>query len=79
VAVREVLADVVPDGVQEVGLAEAGLAVDEQRVVGAARVFGDGTRRGVGERVRLTDDEGVEGELGIEARLFAVTWGRRWR
>ena len=49
VAVREVLPHVVPDGVQQVGLAEARLAVDEQRVVGPARVFGHGAGRGVGE------------------------------
>ena len=41
VVVLIVVVDVVPDGVQQVGLAEADRAVDEQRVVGPARCLGD--------------------------------------
>ena len=57
----EVLPDVVPDGVQEMGLAQPGVAVDEQRVVGPGRHLGHGLGRGVGEAVGRADDEGVEG------------------
>jgi hypothetical protein len=51
---------------QEVGLAEAGLTVDRQRVVRLSRVFGDGDGGGVGEAVRGADDEGLEGVLRIQ-------------
>ena len=57
------------DGVQQVRLAEAGLAVDEERVVRLRRRLGDGERRGVREAVRGADDEGVEGVPGVQARL----------
>ncbi len=60
-------ADVVADRVQEVGLADAGRAVDEQRVVGLAGELGDGERGGVGEAVRVADDELLEGVLRVEA------------
>ena len=58
---------VVACGVQQVGLAEPGLAPDEQRVVGARRRLGDGEGGGVGEPVRGADDEGVEGVAPVEA------------
>ena len=61
-----VLGDVVPDGVEQVGLAEAGVAVDEQGVVGAPGCLGDGLGGRVGQAVRRGGDEGLEGELGIE-------------
>ena len=48
-------------------LAEAGAAVDEERVVGLRRRFGDGERGRVGEAVRRADDERVEGVLRVEA------------
>ena len=56
-----------PDRVHQVRLAEPDSAVDEQRVVGARRRFGDGAARGVRELIRRADDEGVEGVAGIEA------------
>ena len=59
--------DVVPDGVEEVGLAEAGGAVDEQRVVGPGRRLGDREGGGVREAVGGADHELVEGVSGIEA------------
>ena len=66
--------------VQQVGLAEAGLAPDEQRVVGARRRFGDGEAGGVGEAVGRADDEGVEGVAPVEAddsaSLAAILRGR---
>ena len=65
---------VVADGVQQVGLAQARVAVDEQRVVGAGRRLGDGDGRGVGEPVAVADDEAVEDVLGVQSRVRA---GRR--
>ena len=67
-AATEVLQHVVPDGVEEMGLAQAGVPVDEQRVVGAGRGFRHRLGRGVGEPVGRGDDEGVEGVAGIEYR-----------
>ena len=57
---REQLADVMADGVQQVGLAEPGGPVDEQRVVRPGRALGDRHRGGVREAVRRADDELVE-------------------
>ena len=71
------------DGVQEMGLPEAGGAVDEERVVGAGRRLGDRKSGGVGETVRGADHELVEGVAGIEtpgrpeARGLLVGRGRR--
>jgi hypothetical protein len=64
-ALEQVLG-VVADGVQQVGLAEPAVAVDEQRVVGPGRRLGDRHGRGVREAVGRPDDEGVEGVLGVE-------------
>ena len=71
-----VVADVVADRVQQVGLAEAGRPVEEERVVGLAGQLGDGERGGVGEAVGVADDELVERELGMKLALVA---GRRRR
>ena len=62
----EVLHPVVADGVQEVGLPQAGVAVDEQRVVAGGGGLGDPLGGGVGEPVGRSDDEGVEGVAGVE-------------
>src|SRR5690606_18956669 len=51
------LARVVADGIEEVGLAQAGRAVDEERVVADAGSLGDRHGGGVGEAVRGADDE----------------------
>ncbi len=48
------------DGVEEVGLAQTGDAVDEQWVVGTRRRFGDREGGRVGETVGRADDEMVE-------------------
>ena len=53
--------DGVADGQQQVGLAEPGVSVDEQRVVGLARILGHGGGGRVGEAVGVADDEVVEG------------------
>ena len=58
--------DEVADRVHEVRFAEADAAVDEQRVVGAARIARDLQRRRLGKVVALAFDEAVEGEIVIE-------------
>ncbi len=60
-----------PDRVQQVGLAQPGLAVDEQRVVGLGRRLGHGHGGRVREAVGRADDEAVEGVLGVRQ------WARR--
>ena len=64
------LARLVADGVQEVGLAEADAGVEVERIVErlAALVPGDAVGGGMGERVRAADDEALEGETRIERR-----------
>ena len=47
----------VPDGVEEMRLAEADAGVEEERVVAPPRVFGHGQGRRVGQVVRLAHDE----------------------
>ena len=60
------LEDAVPDGVHQVGLAEAGGAVEEEGVVGLRGRLGDGKGGGMGELVILADDEVLEGVARIE-------------
>ena len=61
------------DGLEQVGLAEAGVAVDEQRVVLAGRRLGDGQGGGVGEPVGRADHEGVEGVPRVDVVHRDVT------
>ncbi len=61
------LADVGADRLQQVGLAEPGAAVDEERVVCLCRRLGDRERGGVREPVRRPDDEVVERVLRVRA------------
>ena len=61
-------AHVLADRLQQVRLAEAGAAVDQERVVGLAGRLGDGQRRGVREAVRRADHERVERVLRQERR-----------
>ena len=65
--VRIQAARVVADGVQQVGLAQARVAIDEQGVVGLGRGFGDRDGGGVRKAIARADDEGVEGVLAIES------------
>ena len=58
---RRVDVEVLADGVHQVRLAEADAAVDEQRVVGPRGGLGDGAGGRVGELVRRSDDELLEG------------------
>src|SRR5690625_7087740 len=59
------------DRMQQVRLAQARAAVDEQRVVGLGRSLRDGRGRRLGEAVGGADHEGVEGVLAVEARVLA--------
>ncbi len=63
---RGVLGDVLRDGLEQVRLAEAGAAVDEERVVRLRRRFGDGERGRVREAIRRADHERVERVLHVE-------------
>ena len=63
------VADVVADGVQQVGLAQTGVAVDQQWVVGLAGCLGHGDGRRVREAVGRADHEGLEGVLRVEPGL----------
>ena len=57
------------DGVHEVGLAEAALAVEEERVVLRPAVgAGGGKGGGVGESVAVGDEERIEGEERVQAQ-----------
>ena len=76
---REQPLRVVADGVQQVGLAQAGVAPDEQRVVRPRGRLGDGDGRGVAEPVRRADDERVEDVLLVQAGLGARRGGLRRR
>ena len=51
----------VADGVHEMGLAHAGAAVEEERVVGLRGPLGDCAGGGAGKLVAVADDEGVKG------------------
>ena len=78
--VRVVLPHEVGDGLEQVGLAQPGVAVDEQRVVGERRPLGDGQGGRVGEAVRRADHEGVEGVLGVQrVEAGGVVPGQRRR
>jgi len=54
------LEELVRDGLHEVGLADPGIAIDEQRVVDARRRLGNRVRRSGGELVGLSDHEIAE-------------------
>ena len=65
------LRGVVGDRVQQVGLAETGVAVDEQRVVGTARRFGDGDGSRMRKAVAVADHERLEGVALVQLRRRA--------
>src|SRR5699024_12321145 len=60
---------VVPDGMQQMRLAQTGLPVDEQRVVGLGGSLGHGGGRRMGKSVGGADHECVEGVVRIQARI----------
>jgi hypothetical protein len=65
--------DGIADGVDQVSLAEAGAAIDEQRVVGTARVVRHLHGGGPGQVVGLADDQVVEGEGRKEPGFFVIS------
>jgi hypothetical protein len=67
---------VVADGVEQVGFAEPGRAVQEERVIGLGRQLRHGQGGRVGEVVSLADHELIEGVLGVQPALGRV--GERW-
>ena len=69
--------DVVPDGLQQVGFAEAHAAVDEQGVVGAGRRFRHGHRGCVRKAVARADDKRIERVLGAQRESVRSAHGRR--
>jgi hypothetical protein len=70
---------VMRDRLQQMRLAEARVAVDDERVVGLAGRLGDGQGRRVGEAVRAADHERAERVLRAQrlGRLCAATAPRR--
>ncbi len=56
----------VPNSMQQMSLSQSDASVEEQRVVTACRILGDGASRRVGELVGVTDDKGLEFVPGIE-------------
>ena len=81
IKVRVVLLDLHLNGVEQVRFTKAGLAVDEQRVVGPGGIGGNRLRRRIGELVGGTLDEVFEGEVVFAAgsadrsRLFRFRGG----
>ena len=63
---------VVADGLEQVRLAQPGIAVDKEGVESGARGFRGGQRGGVRKTVRRADDEGIEGELRVEVGRAGV-------
>ena len=64
--------ELVGDGIEQMGLAQAGLAVDKEGVVAVARIFGHGQGGGVGEFVGGAHHEALEGVVlgaGHEGRV----------
>ena len=60
--------DDVPDGVQQVRLAQTDAAVQEQRIVLRRRSFGHGLTRGMRQPIAVADDKGVKHVARIQAR-----------
>ena len=66
---------------EQMGLAQAGFAIEKQGVIGLGRGLPYGCRGRVGELVPGTDDKVIEGVTRIEPGLFfgaftAWRWGR---
>ena len=63
---------VVADGLQQVRLAQPGVAVDKEGIERRSRALGGRQGRGVRETVRGADHEGIEGELWVQVRRARV-------
>ena len=61
--------DLVADRVEQVRLAEADAAVDEERVVGLRGQLGDRLAGGLRELVGVADHEGIEGVRGLRPSI----------
>ena len=70
-----VLADLVGNGVKQVGLTHTGRAIQKQRVVGFTGGLSHGDGGTVRHAVGRTDNKAVEGELGIEIHGIGFTSG----
>ena len=66
VGVRIFLADAVGDGVEQMGLAHAGRAVDKQRIVYLPRGLGNGNGGGVGKPVGRAHHKIIKGKLRVK-------------
>ncbi len=67
----------VADRVHQVGLAQTDAAVEKERIVGHGRRLGHRLRGGVGEPVRISDDEIVEGVARVEVADAQLVGERR--
>ena len=66
---RQALAELMGNGVDQMGFAEAGVAVDEQGIIVRACPVSHGAGGGIGHFVRLAHHEGVEREFaGLQQR-----------
>jgi hypothetical protein len=70
-----VLHQAVADGLDQVGLAQADTAIDEQGVVAVTGIVGHLQGGGARQVIGLAGHEGIEGEQGVEARFVD---GRRF-
>jgi hypothetical protein len=66
---RGVVAQVVGDRRQQVGLPQAWWAVQEKGIVGLRGSLGDGKRGAVGKPVARTDHEALEGVVRVQLRM----------
>ena len=73
VEIRQILLNLVGDGIEQMRLAQTRWAVDKERVISRGWLVGDGQGRVVGKAVGGADHEGFKGELRIELvrALFA--------
>lgn len=62
--VRMILPDLVADGVHQMGLAQSGIAEQEEGVVGEGRIVGHGHGRRLGKPVGIPHHEIVKGVAG---------------
>ena len=68
----EIIVDIVADGMEQMSLAQTRGTVDEQRVVGLGRSFGDCECSGMGEAIGGAYDERLEGVAGLVKRRKLV-------
>ena len=66
------LEDALADRLEQVRLAQADAAVDEQRVVGLAGLLGDGDAGGVRQAVAGAGDEVFEDVVGVERQRLIL-------